>query len=88
MTEPRVQGLGVMSAIWLEDAVDDLLRGFAGMLIPVVGVDLVADDDVAEALDGVDGGGLVVGVGLLIDGVGRAEVERAGRRARRRRGAR
>ena len=45
------------------------------MLVPVVGVDLVADDDVAEALDAVDGGGLVVGVGLLVDGVGRAEVE-------------
>ncbi len=47
----------------------------AGVLVPVVGVDLVADDDVAEALDAVDGGGLVVGVGLLVDGVGRPEVE-------------
>ena len=45
------------------------------MLIPVVGVDLVADDDVAEALDAVDGGGLIVSVGVLIDGVGGAEVE-------------
>ncbi len=47
----------------------------AGVLVPVVGVDLVADDDVAEALDVLDGRGLVVGVGLLIDGVGRAEVD-------------
>ncbi len=45
------------------------------MLVPVVGVDFVADDDVAEALDAVDGRGLVVGVGLLVDGVGRAKVE-------------
>ena len=48
------------------------------MLVPVVGVDLVASDDVAEiVLDAVDGSGLVVGVGLLIDGVGRAEVDGA-----------
>ena len=60
----------------LEDAVDDLLRGLAGVLVPVVGVDLVADDDVAELLDAVGGRGLVVGVRLLIDGVGRPEVER------------
>ena len=47
-----------------------------GVLAPVVGVDLVADDDVAELLDVLDGSGLIVGVGLLIDGVGRAEVDR------------
>ncbi len=46
------------------------------ILVPVVGVDLVADDDVAEALDAIDGRGLIVGVGLLIDGVRRPEVER------------
>ena len=68
-------GLGIEEGDLAEDAVDDLLRRLAGMLIPVVGVDLVADDDVAEALDGIDGRGLVVGVGLLIDGVGRAEVD-------------
>ena len=60
----------------LEDAVGDLLRRLARMLVPVVGVDLVADDDVAKLLDAVDGRGLVVGVGLLVDGVGRPEVER------------
>ena len=60
----------------LEDAVDDLLRGLARVLVPVVGVDLVADDDVAEILDAIDGSSLVVGVGLLVDRVGRAEVER------------
>ena len=46
------------------------------MLVPVVGIDLVADDHVAEVLDAVRGGGLVVGVRLLIDRVGRPEVER------------
>ena len=60
----------------VEDAVGDLLRSLARILVPVVGVDLVADDDVAKALDAVDGRGLVVGVGLLVDGVGRPEVER------------
>ena len=46
------------------------------MLIPVVGVDLVADDGEAELLDADDGLGLIVGVGLFVDVVGRAEVER------------
>ncbi len=46
------------------------------MLIPVVGVDLVADDGVAVALDAISGLGLIVGVRLLIDVVGRTEVER------------
>jgi hypothetical protein len=46
------------------------------MLIPVVGVDLAADDDVALILNAHDGRGLVVGVGLLVDVVRGAEVER------------
>ncbi len=58
------------------------------MLVPVVGVDLVADDDVAQALDAIDGRGLVVGVRLLIDGVRRPEVERLHAELRRRTGAR
>ncbi len=46
------------------------------MLVPVIGVDLAADDGVSVLLDALDGGGLVVGVGLLVDVVRRAEVER------------
>ena len=46
------------------------------MLIPVAGVDLVADDGVAIALDAVGGFGLIIRVRLFIDVVGRAEVER------------
>ncbi len=69
-------GLGIEERDLAEDAVDDLLRRLARMLIPIVGIDLVADDDVAEALDMFDGSGLVVSIGLLIDGVGRAEVDR------------
>jgi len=60
----------------LEDAVDDLLWGLARVLVPVIGVDLVADDGVAEILDAIYRGGLVVGVGFLVDRVWRAEVER------------
>ena len=50
--------------------------GVLRMLIPVVGVDLVADDGEAKLLDALDGRGLVVGVGLFVDVVGRTEVER------------
>ena len=74
--EPLFHGLGLHVLDLLEDAVDDLLRSFARMLVPVVGIDLVADDGVAEILDALDGSGLIVGVGFLIDGVGRTEVER------------
>src|SRR6201996_8379203 len=68
-------GFGLGEFDLAEDAVDDLLRRFAGGFTPVVGVDLVADDGVAELLDVLDGSGLIVGVWLLIDGVGRAEVD-------------
>ena len=60
----------------VEHAVADFVRRFAGMLIPVAGVDLVADDGVAIALDAVGGFGLIVCVRLFINVVGRAEVER------------
>ncbi len=76
MMEPRVHGLLVHVGDLLEDAVGDLLRSLARILIPVVGIDLVAEDDVAEVLDTVDRSRLVVGVRLLIDGVGRTEVKR------------
>jgi len=68
-------GAGLHVLELLEDGVGDLLRGFAGVFVPVVGVELVAEDGVAAALDVVDGSGLVVGVGLLVDGVGRTEEE-------------
>ena len=61
---------------WSRTDCDDLLRRLARMLVPVVGVDLVADDGVAILLNAHDRRGLVVGVGLLVDVVGRAEVER------------
>ena len=76
MMEPRNCGLVFMVFELVEDGVDDLLRAFCGVLVPVVGVDLVADDGVAALLDAHDGRGLVVGVGLFVDVVGRAEIER------------
>jgi hypothetical protein len=46
------------------------------MLIPVVGIHLAADDGESGLLNALDRGGLVVGVRLLVDVVGRTEVER------------
>src|SRR6185437_606339 len=60
----------------LEDAVGDLLWGLARVLVPVVGVDLVAENDVAHALNAIDRRGLIVGIGLLVNGVGWAEIKR------------
>ena len=54
----------------------DLGGRLAGMLVPVVGVQLAADDGVAGLLDALDRSGLVVGVRLFVDVVGRTEVER------------
>ena len=45
------------------------------MLVPVAGVDLVADDGVAVLLNLDYGRGLVIGLGLLVDIVRRTEVE-------------
>ena len=59
-----------------EDGLGDLLGRLAGMLVPVVGVDLAADHDVALILDGHDGRGLVVGLRLFVDVVRRTEVKR------------
>jgi hypothetical protein len=59
----------------LKDSVDDLFGSLAGVFVPVVGVDLVADDDVAEALNSFYRSGLIVGIGFLIDGVRGAEVK-------------
>ena len=76
MMEPRNCGLVFMVFNW--SRTDWVISGgrLARMLVPVVGVDLVADDGVAVLLDAHDRRGLVVGVGLLVDVVGRAEVER------------
>ncbi len=68
-------GFGLGHVDLVEDAVDDLLRRFARMFVPVVSVDLVSDDDVTELLDMGDGRGLIVGIRLLVDGVGRPEVD-------------
>ena len=47
-----------------------------GVLVPIVGVELAADDGVTVFLDLDDRRGLIVGVGLFVDVVGRAKVER------------
>ena len=60
----------------IEDRLRNLLRGLADALIPIVGVDLVADDDVAVVLYTHDGRSLIVGVRLLVNVVGRAEIKR------------
>ena len=76
MTEPRNCGFTFMVSSWSSTNVEISCGVLRRMLIPVVGVDLVADDGVAVALDADDGCGLIVGVGLFIDVVRRAEVER------------
>ncbi len=68
-------GAGLHIVHLLEYAVDDLLRTLTGMLVPVVSIDLVADNHVAEILNAVGGGCLIVGIRLLVDGVGRAKIE-------------
>ena len=68
--------LGLHGLQLLEDGLGDLSRRLARILVPVVGVHLVADDGESGLLDALDGRGLVVGVRLLVDVVGRAEVER------------
>ena len=59
-----------------EDGLGDLGGRLARMLVPVVGVQLVADDGVAGLLDALHRGGLVVRVRLLVDVVRRTEIER------------
>jgi hypothetical protein len=68
--------LGLHGLQLIEDGLGDLGRRLARMLVPVVGVQLVADDGESGLLDALDRGGLVVGVRLLVDVVGRTEVER------------
>jgi hypothetical protein len=58
-----------------KDRAGDVGGRLVGMLVPIVGIDLAADDDEAFVLDMHDGRGLVVGVGFLVDIVRRAEVE-------------
>src|ERR1035438_134092 len=59
-----------------EDRLGDFCWRLPGMFVPVVGVQLVADDRVAVLLNLDNGCGLIVGVGLFVDVIGRAEVER------------
>ena len=60
----------------VEHELGDLFRGLAIALIPVVGVDLVADHGEAKLLYAHDGRGLVIGLGLFVDIVGRTEIKR------------
>ena len=60
----------------LQNAVRDLLGRFARVFVPVVRVDLVADDRVPHLLDAVGRRRLVVRVRLLIDRVRRPEIQR------------
>ncbi len=46
------------------------------MFVPVVGIDLAADDDVALVLNGHDRRGLLVGLRFFVNVVGRTEIER------------
>ena len=68
--------LGLHCLQLIEDELGDFSRSLADVLVPVIGVDLVADDGEAILLDADDRSGLIVGVGLFVDVVGRAEVER------------
>ena len=76
MMEPRNCGLVFMVSNCARTESVISCGRLARMLVPVVGVDLAADDGVAVLLNAHDGRGLVVGVGLLVDVVGRTEVER------------
>ena len=51
----------------------DLLGRVARVVLPVVGIDLVAHADVAHVLHDFERTYLVLGIGLLIDGIRRAE---------------
>src|SRR5437588_9900208 len=70
---PRV-GLHIRDL--LKDAVRDLLGRFARMLIPVVRIDLVADDDVTQSLDARYRSGLIVRIRFLVDRIRRTEIKR------------
>src|SRR5579883_2079148 len=60
----------------IKDGIDDLLWGLARVLVPVVGVDFVADDDIAHLLDAIGRSSLLVRVRLLIDGVWGTKIQR------------
>ena len=59
-----------------EDRIDNLRGRLARMFVPIVGVDLAADDGEPVMLDAHHRRGFVVGVRFLVDIVGRAEIER------------
>ena len=54
----------------------DLVGLLAGILVPIVSIDLVADNGVSIALNAHHRRGLIVGVGFLVDVVRRTEIER------------
>ena len=58
------------------DVSDDLIGAVAWIVAPVVGIDLVADGDVAHVLRGLERADLVFGVGLGVNRIGRAEQNR------------
>ncbi len=60
----------------VEHELGNLFRGPAIALIPVVGVDLVANHGEAKLLYPHDGCSLVIGLGLFVDIVGRTEIKR------------
>ena len=60
---------------------DDLIGAVARIVAPVVGIDLVADGDVAHVLRGLERAHLVFGVGLGVNRIGRAKQNRANAQA-------
>jgi hypothetical protein len=60
----------------LKNAFGDLLGSLARMLVPVVGIDFVADDDVTQSLDAGYRSRLIVGIGFLVDRIRGTEIER------------
>jgi hypothetical protein len=71
-------GLALHSVKLRKNGLGDIGGRLAGMLVPVVGVNFAANDDVPVVLNRHDGRGLVIGFGLLVDVIGRTEVERLG----------
>ena len=59
----------------------DLIGAVARIVAPVVGIDLVADGDVAHVLRDLERANLIFGVGLGVDRIGRAEQNRANAQA-------
>ena len=76
MMLPRNCGLVFIDLQLFQHVVQDALRRLPLPLVPIAGIDLVADDGVTHLLDQIGGRRLVVGIRFLIDGVGRPEEQR------------